>query len=128
MNGRTGDIPFGSAMIGAAGMLTLVAFSLLLSWGMYLYARGGTSAPGEALPTFTPPGVLPPEPRLQTDPHADLLRLRSAEDSVLNSYGWVNRDSAMVRIPLARALAILSERGLTAKGRAQERPERTGKR
>ena len=120
MSGSTGDIGFGTAAIGAAGMLTLVAFSLLLSWGMYMYARGETSAPGEVLPTFTSPGVLPPEPRLQADPHADLLRLRSAEDSVLNSYGWVNRDSGLVRIPVARAMELLAEKGLPYVQRAND--------
>ena len=39
---------------------------------------------------------MPPEPRLQTNPKQDLRDLRAAEDKVLNSYGWVDRNRGIV--------------------------------
>lgn len=63
---------------------------------------------------------LPPEPRLQTDPRDDLMHLRDAEDRVLESYGWVDRDAGVVRIPIDQAMQLLVERGLPA------RPETRG--
>ena len=103
-------------LLAGSGMLGLVFLGLLIALGMYLFAGGRTSRPGEPLATFVGPGVLPPAPRLQTDPHLDLKRLRAAEDSLLGHYGWVNRDSGLVRIPVDRALAIVADRGLPLHG------------
>jgi len=33
---------------------------------------------------------LPPEPRLQTNPRADLADLRAQEENVLKTYGWID--------------------------------------
>ncbi len=58
------------------------------------------------------PPQLPPEPRLQADPVSDLHRMREAEDNVLQTYGWVDKNAGVVRIPVARALDLLAQRGL----------------
>jgi len=58
---------------------------------------------------------LPPEPRLQTDPRDDLTHLRDTEDRVLESYGWVDRDAGVVRIPIDQAMRLVVERGLPAR-------------
>jgi hypothetical protein len=58
---------------------------------------------------------LPPEPRLQTDPRKDLGDLRAQEDAVLNSYGWVDKNAGVVRIPIEEAMKIAVQRGLAAR-------------
>lgn len=60
-------------------------------------------------------GDLPPEPRLQSDPKKDLADLRSAEEQILNSYGWVDRNNNVVRIPIAEAMKLTLQRGLPAR-------------
>ena len=60
---------------------------------------------------------LPPEPRLQTNPREDLADLRRAEDRVLDSYGWVDKDAGIVRIPIDEAMRLTVERGLPARGK-----------
>jgi hypothetical protein len=55
---------------------------------------------------------LPPEPRLQTTPRQDLQKLRAAEDAILNSAGWVDKNTSVVRIPIEHAMALTVERGL----------------
>jgi hypothetical protein len=60
-----------------------------------------------------------PQPRLLIKPGASLAGLRAAEDSDLNSYGWVDRTSGVVRIPIDRAMQLLLERGLPDVGRGQ---------
>src|SRR5262245_5955470 len=35
---------------------------------------------------------VPPEPRLQAAPREDFSNLRSREDALLNTYGWVDRE------------------------------------
>lgn len=61
------------------------------------------------------PAELPPEPRLQTHPRWDLQRMRAEEDRILDSYGWVDPQRGIVRIPIERAMALLVEQGLPAR-------------
>jgi preprotein translocase subunit Sec61beta len=52
-----------------------------------------------------------PEPRLQSAPSQDWRTLRAHEDAVLGSYGWVDRRTGTVRIPIDRALELMAQRG-----------------
>ena len=58
---------------------------------------------------------LPPEPRLQTNPRADLADLRAQEESVLETYGWVDKNASVVRIPIEEAMKLTVQRGLPAR-------------
>jgi hypothetical protein len=58
---------------------------------------------------------LPPEPRLQTNPREDLQNLRTSEDDILTSYGWVDRNAGVVRIPIDEAIKLTLQRGLPAR-------------
>ncbi len=60
-----------------------------------------------------------PHPRLVIKPGASLAELRAAEDSDLNSYGWVDRTSGIARIPIDGAMQLLLERGLPPVGTGQ---------
>lgn len=51
-------------------------------------------------------------PRLEVKPGASLAELHAAEDADLNSYGWIDRTSGTVRIPIDRAMQLVLERGL----------------
>jgi hypothetical protein len=57
---------------------------------------------------------LPPEPRLQSNPVGDLRKLQQNEDDILQTYGWVDQNAGIVRIPVARALELVAARGLPA--------------
>jgi hypothetical protein len=56
--------------------------------------------------------TAPPEPRLQTDAPAELNGLRAAEHNELESYGWIDQQKGIVRIPIEQAMTLLVERGL----------------
>jgi len=58
---------------------------------------------------------LPPEPRLQTNPREDLQNLRTNENDILTSYGWVDRNAGVVRIPIDEAIKLTLQRGLPAR-------------
>jgi hypothetical protein len=64
-----------------------------------------------------------PEPRLEVKPGGDLKTVRAQEDAILKSYGWVDADKGIVRIPIDRAIEIVAERGLPA--RAAKSPAAT---
>jgi hypothetical protein len=69
--------------------------------------------PGVArLGGISPNLPLPPAPRLQVDPKADLEQMRSYEHGRLQTYGWTDRGSQVTRIPIGRAMQLLAERGL----------------
>ena len=56
----------------------------------------------------------PPAPRLQANPPAELKQVREDEDAVLNTYGWVDPQHGVVRLPISRAMDLAAQRGLKA--------------
>jgi len=54
----------------------------------------------------------PPEPRLEPYPLAPRAKLRAEEEEILTTYGWVDKDRGLVRVPIDRAMELLVERGL----------------
>jgi hypothetical protein len=96
----------------ALAMLCIVAFVLLFGLFRYFQNRERVESPaGEAAAV---PG-LPPEPRLQESPVRDLKQMRDSEDQILGSYGWVDRQKGIVRLPIGRAIDLLAQRGLPAR-------------
>jgi len=59
--------------------------------------------------------VLPPEPRLQAKPRADLRNYCGEQMQKLDTYGWIDQDNGVVRIPIDRAIDVTIERGLPAR-------------
>ena len=60
-----------------------------------------------------------PKPRLEIIVSGDLAKLRAAEQADLNSYGWVDRNAGIVRVPIDRAMQMLLQRGLPDVGAGQ---------
>ncbi len=56
--------------------------------------------------------VRPAFPRLQVSPPLDLQTFRAREDAELQSYGWINQTSGIVRIPIDRAMDSVLQQGL----------------
>ena len=54
----------------------------------------------------------PPAPRLQANPNRDYAEFREEQERELNSYGWVDREKGVVRIPIDRAIEMSLEREL----------------
>jgi hypothetical protein len=57
------------------------------------------------------PTMQPPAPRLQTDSTPELAEMRAQEDAELHSYGWVDRQNGVIRIPIDEAMRLMLERG-----------------
>ncbi len=73
-----------------------------------------------------PVPTLPPEPRLEAEPGQQLQELRSVEDQILHSYGWVDQKAGIVHIPIDRAMDILAQRGLPSRPAGQSQFEDNG--
>ncbi len=53
-----------------------------------------------------------PNPKLEEDERTQLNGIRTAEEKTLYSYGWINEQQGIVRIPIERAMDLLVQRGL----------------
>lgn len=53
-----------------------------------------------------------PAPRLETDERDQLDRIRTNEEEILNTYGYVDQSAGTVHIPIERAMDLLAQRGL----------------
>ncbi len=66
-----------------------------------------------------PAPTLPPEPRLEEVPGQQLQSLRSHEDQLLNTYGWIDQKAGTVHIPIDRAIDLLLQRGMLSRPAGQ---------
>lgn len=97
----------------AVALVVAVAAGLLVSWGVLRYLTNHQSLGEPASPLATGREIPPPGmPRLQAHPHQDVEKYLQEQDNVLNSYGWVDREHGVVRIPIKRAMRLLLEQGL----------------
>ena len=104
--------PRGLALFG--GCMAIVLFTVSLSmWLLFKFFAGHQKLGPPASPFAQgQPMPAPDVPRLQVTPREDLERLFSQQRSTLNSYGWVDQKSGVVRIPISRAMDLLLQRGL----------------
>lgn len=58
----------------------------------------------------------PPAPRLQIQEPKDLAAFRKEEAEILSTYGVVDRDKGVFRIPIDEAMKLMLQRGLPAAG------------
>jgi hypothetical protein len=54
---------------------------------------------------------IPPPPRIDTHPGAELKELHSYEDTILSTYGWTDKRKGIVRIPIDQAMQLQLQRG-----------------
>ena len=123
-------------------VVIFIVFAILTNlaiWGLFklfvVLERGNSHAPmtGVAMPRDA---KIPGEPRLQpfpgrdratgqivppyaNTPVTDMNDMRAAEDAALNGPPqWIDRERGVVRIPIARAMALIAQRGLPPSGQA----------
>ena len=102
----------------ALALLCVVCLALLFGLFRFFEARNGGPKPRFEQSVGIDASKLPPEPRLEESPILDLQRMRAAEDQVLNSYAWIDKQNGIVRIPIGQAMDLLVQRGLPARQQA----------
>ena len=65
---------------------------------------------------------LPAAPRLQQFPENEFHEFRGREEAVLHQYGWVNKETGVVRMPIDQAMRLAVERGLPARAAQASAP------
>ena len=98
---------------GAALLTVGLAVAVFLYWLVGFYGRQAERRETRVFPLAAEQQEqLPPEPRLQSDPQGDLRALRTQEEELLKSYGWVNKEAGIARIPIDEAMKLVVQRGL----------------
>ncbi len=105
------DVRLGRLVLIGVVIVVIGALTSAALYGMFVFLL---SQP----PAAQPPSGLgiaqstPSGPRLQTDPVADWQALQATEEATLHSYSWADRGAGKVRIPIDRAIDLLTQRGL----------------
>jgi hypothetical protein len=93
----------------------VVVFAMVAMFD-FLFAREDKKNTGSATAgLLSERPKLPPEPRLQAEPKVELRDLRADEDAILSSYGWVDPNKGIVRIPIDQAIDIVAQKGLPSR-------------
>lgn len=94
----------------AIAMIVLaLIMQLCLASGLFYLKRRLTQNKPKTVDAHLVTGrTPPPAPRLQHNPPYDYSQYRSQQDQFLGSYGWVDKKAGVARIPIHRAMEILS--------------------
>ena len=106
-----GILLFGAALVVAAVVIHLAIWILF----KYFDAREAQRVVPMYPLAAKQENRVPPGPRLQTNPREDMRELRAREEEILTSYGWVDRNAGIVRIPIDEAMKLTVQRGLPAR-------------
>jgi hypothetical protein len=108
--------------VSLAVILIIVSFGM--KWTFDYYAK--TQTLGPAATPFEDERTIPPLPRLQVAPQREIHDYWESQQSIVNNYGWVDRQGGVVRIPVDRAMRILLARGLPARSAAAAQAAASG--
>ena len=107
---------------GVILVVLLIAAFVTMRWTFDLLEAREARQQSEPATLVTDPGPgRPPEPRLQANPRLELQELRVEENAVLQTYGWVDRDKGVARMPIDEAMKIVVQRGLPARAPRTDR-------
>jgi hypothetical protein len=107
---------FGIALV----LISVGAMAILLMFFHYLIDREGP-APPKAYSSLSEANVKKPAGvQLEEAPVQQLARERAAEDQILNSYGWVDKQKGIVRVPIDVAIDMVAKKGLPSRATAPE--------
>jgi hypothetical protein len=103
------DVPPWGAAIGLVGVFVLIAVAAGLVLAMFA-ALAAVNRPS-AVSALERAVQVPPAPRLQPVPAAELASVRAAAQARLTGYGWADRQAGVAHIPIERAMELQAQRG-----------------
>lgn len=97
----------GTVVRVGAGLATMVIVSMI---GMVYLFRGLDAVVEVKLPTYASPAeeLTPPPPRVSPDQAKQRRELRAEHRRILTSYGWVDQEAGIARIPIDRAIELVA--------------------
>src|SRR4051812_22195862 len=94
-------------------VVAFVASVFVIHVAVALILRGMSRPRGQHFPAEEPEVHLSEltRPRLQVPPAEEMEQFRVREESVLNSYDWIDRAHGIVRIPITQAMELVVKEG-----------------
>jgi len=93
------------------GLAVTVALVGLVVYGTFQYLATHPATGVDSNPMAVFDSQIPPAPRIEEHPAIEIQQLHAQEEQTLSTYGWVDRNKGVVRIPIDRALELQMERG-----------------
>ncbi len=116
------DVRASSIVKFAIGLAVVIVLCMFLMAKMYSFL-------GAHQPVYGPPPSplvkgrrIPPGPLLEVSEGPTLQALHAKEDAILNNYGWVDKQTGTVRMPIDRAMDLLLKRGLPVRSQSGAAP------
>jgi len=110
------DVNERAILITLGALAGLVAIAMLLLWPLYAFLSSRVTGSASLPPAFQYEiQPEPVEPRLSgglrdTSTQQAMQQMRSEAEARLGSYGWIDRDAGIARIPIERAMRLLALR------------------
>ncbi|MCE9613488.1 MAG: hypothetical protein K8T26_04380 [Lentisphaerae bacterium] len=99
-------------MYGGIILTAVVVFSFVYMRWLFNHYQRSIARERPPVSELTEQQPIPPAPRLRVNAVKELTQLHAYEDGLLQGYQWVQKDAGIAHIPIARAMAIVAERGL----------------
>jgi hypothetical protein len=99
-------------------LLSIVSLAGLFALFRYFIRSSGGPLPPAAREYQIDARKMPPAPQLEVKERLELSRERDAEEKLLTTYGWVDRPSGTIRIPIERAIDLVAQQGLPSRPQA----------
>ena len=113
---ETSDVNVLGVIWFAMGLVVLAVVMHISLAGLFVWFKHQHPSAEAASRVVTEPRIHAPAPRLQANPVPELNQLRASEEEKLNTYGWIDRQHGVARIPIERAMDLIAERGLPTRG------------
>lgn len=111
-----GDIPVGKIVLAGLGLAILLI--AVLAGGRIALPKMEAAQTTAADPAAVVVPLPMSEPPLLVDEPLHWKEQLAIQRSQIEGYAWVDQKAGVVRIPVERAMALVAERGLPARGAA----------
>jgi flagellar biosynthesis/type III secretory pathway M-ring protein FliF/YscJ len=113
---ETTDVNPGTLLAWVGLLAAVIVFSVVAAWVFFdVFAERAARRDPKVSPLAPAESQVPPEPRLLVKEHDDLVAVRKEEQERLDTYGWVDKERGIVRIPIARAMELVAKEGLQSR-------------
>ena len=118
------DLRPGHIALFGVGILIATGFAVIITSLLIHYRATQYTKREIPLPRLAKEREVTPQPRLEVNVPQGLREMRAGEERTLSSYGWVDKDAGVVRIPVDRAMEILANKELPVRpeGSRQQPP------
>jgi len=109
-------------VLGGVALVALTIVAVFLMAGVF-YALVALHDAKDEGPSPMVASRRPPQgPRLVPDTPDRVIAQAVAERALMTGYGWVDKENGFVRIPVDRAMALVSQRGLPNRRQVRSKP------